>query len=101
METKNRESPEIIAFIDNVSKLSGLMKKLYSKKHLRLRGERYLDNKEVCKMLHISPRTLHHYRDSGKIAYIHITGKILYKESDVLKLIDGNRTEAITFQGWY
>ena len=55
-----------------------------------LNGEKYLTNKDLCKLLHISSRTLQDYRDSGKIGYIQISGKILYKESDILKILEDN-----------
>ena len=53
-----------------------------------LNGEKFLTNKDVCRMLHVSSRTLQDWRDTGKIPFIRIKGKILYRESDVLKLLD-------------
>jgi NDP-sugar pyrophosphorylase family protein len=41
-----------------------------------LNGEKFLSNRDVCKMFHISSRTLQDWRDTGKIPFIQIKGKI-------------------------
>ena len=53
-----------------------------------LGGEVYLTSEEVCKLLHLSSRTLQEYRDSGTIAYYKIGGKILYKQSDIQAMLE-------------
>ena len=51
-------------------------------------GEHFLTGKEVCERLYISPRTLQDYRDKGIIPYTQFAGKILYKVSDLEKLLE-------------
>ena len=53
-------------------------------------GEHYLTGKEVCERLYISPRTLQDYRDRRIIPYTQFAGKILYKESDLERLLEEN-----------
>ena len=53
-------------------------------------GEHYLTGKEVCERLYISPRTLQYYRDRKIIPYTQFAGKILYKASDLIKLLEEN-----------
>ena len=53
---------------------------------------RWMDNQEVCQQLNISPRTLQDYRNNGIIAYYQLGGKILYKESDIERMLA--RTDA-------
>lgn len=53
-----------------------------------LGGERYLTGDEVCEMLHISKRTLQDYRDTGLLGYVQLPGKIIYKESDIMNLLE-------------
>lgn len=53
-------------------------------------GEHYLTGKEVCERLYISPRTLQYYRDRKIIPYTQFVGKILYKASDLIKLLEEN-----------
>ena len=56
-------------------------------------GEHFLTGKEVCEKLYISPRTLQDYRDRRVIPYTQFVGKILYKESDLERLIKNNYKE--------
>ena len=56
-------------------------------------GEHFLTGKEVCERLYISPRTLQDYRDRRIIPYTQFAGKILYKESDLERLLEDNYKE--------
>lgn len=56
-------------------------------------GELFLTGKEVCERLYISPRTLQDYRDKGIIPYTQFAGKILYKASDLERLLEMNYKE--------
>jgi predicted site-specific integrase-resolvase len=55
-----------------------------------LDGERYLIDRELSKILNISRRTLQDYRTGGRIPYYLIGGKILYRESDIEKMLTEN-----------
>jgi hypothetical protein len=55
-----------------------------------LLGETFLTNREVCKTLGLGLRTLQDYRERGLLAYYKIEGKILYKLSDVLLMLENN-----------
>lgn len=52
-----------------------------------LGGERYLIGDEVCERLHVSKRTLQDYRDTGLLGYVQLPGKIIYRKSDIDKLL--------------
>lgn len=47
----------------------------------------WLDNQDVCRMLHISPRTLQTLRDNGTLAYSQISHKTYYKAEDVQRIV--------------
>ena len=49
-----------------------------------------VSGKEVCERLYISPRTLQDYRDRKIIPYTQFAGKILYKASDLEKMLEEN-----------
>ena len=53
-------------------------------------SELFLTGKEVCERLYISPRTLQDYRDRKVIPYTQFAGRILYKASDLEKLLKEN-----------
>jgi len=56
-------------------------------------GEHFLTSKEVCERLYISPRTLQDYRGRRIIPYTQFAGKILYKASDLERLLEMNYKE--------
>lgn len=57
-------------------------------------GERFMTDKELCARLQLSRRTLQDYRNNGVIPYIQLGGKILYRESDIQKILMANYREA-------
>lgn len=52
--------------------------------------ERFLSDSELSELLKVDRRTLKRYRQSGKIPYYKLKGKIIYKESEIYKLIEDN-----------
>ena len=50
-------------------------------------NEQFLTDKEVSVWLKVSRRTLQDYRNNGMIAYYQLGGKILYKESDIERMV--------------
>lgn len=89
-----RESPEIINFFQNIENLSSLLDTQADKYRPVLQGERYITDSELAEKLKLTRRTLVEYRMNGKIPYYKIGGKLLYKESDILRLLENNRMEA-------
>ena len=59
-----------------------------------LGGERFLTDREVSARLKVSRRTLQDYRNNGMIAYYQLGGKVLYKESDIERMLAANYREA-------
>ena len=71
-----------------VSALRGVGKRIVevAQTHKQL----FLTGKEVCERLYISPRTLQDYRDRKIIPYTQFAGKILYKASDLERMLEEN-----------
>lgn len=53
-------------------------------------GEKLYDNFDLCKMLHVSKRTLQRYRTQYGLRYQMLNQKAFYRESDVLRFIEEN-----------
>jgi len=53
-------------------------------------NDQWLDNEDVCKLLRVTKRTLQNYRDNFVLPYSQIGKKILYKASDVQKVLEKN-----------
>ena len=71
------------AFQKLVEKLDAISVKLNNQKETNPLSDVWMDNQDVCELLHISKRTLQHYRDSGKIPFSQVGAKIYYKASDI------------------
>lgn len=52
-----------------------------------LHGERLMTDGELATTLRVSPRALRDYRNEGIIPYIRMKGNILYRESDIEKVL--------------
>ena len=63
-----------------------------------LNGERYITDSELAEKLKLTRRTLADYRMNGRLPYYKVGGKLLYKEKDILVLLEKNRVE--TFDHW-
>jgi hypothetical protein len=81
------------AFNQIVKKLDAINEKLNKEKATTPLSDVWMDNQDVCELLHISKRTLQHYRDTGKIPYSQIGAKIYYKSSDVDVFLNSNYTQ--------
>lgn len=87
MELMTRKHEKIISFFKSLNQISDSLEKLKGIDSV-LNGERYLTDKQLSLKLNISRRTLQDYRTQGIISYIHLGGKILYRESDIEKLLE-------------
>ena len=50
----------------------------------------WVDGADVCEKLGISKRTLQGYRTQRLIPYISLPGKTLYRQSDLLRMLEEN-----------
>lgn len=48
----------------------------------------------LIKLLHTSRRSIQKYRDSGKLTYYKVGGKILYRMIDVNKMLDKHKIQS-------
>lgn len=55
----------------------------------------FFTNDEFMNLMSISVRTSQLWRDQGLISYSQISGKIYYRMSDILKLLDDNYHKSI------
>jgi excisionase family DNA binding protein len=88
MEILDRKSEVIHSFFTGMYEMSETINRALKNRTPHLNGEKFLTREEVCKMLHVSVRTLQEWRKQGKIPFIRLRGKILYKESEVLSRLE-------------
>lgn len=88
MKTITFKDQQILALHKSLELVSAAMKNALDKCKPIFNGESYLTNKYLSRILKISRRTLQDYRSNGIISYIMLGGKVLYRESDVQKMLD-------------
>ena len=89
-ETINKETPEMKQLISGIKGLTNRVRSIAQTHRPLFEGEIYLTGREVCEKLFLSPRTLQDYRDKGIIPYTQIAGKILYRLSDINRILSEN-----------
>ncbi len=89
-----RSDKEVLHFFDEMKRVSDLIDHLLADNRHLLDGENYLTDTELAGKLKLSKRTLLDYRRYGILPYYQIGGKILYRESDIVRLLEKNRKEA-------
>lgn len=92
MDLLTIDTEEIISHQEMITQLRNRIEEILKNYRPVMNGEIYLSGEEVCKLLHISKRTLQQYRDDQILPYIQIGGKIIYKESDILNVLEKNYT---------
>ncbi|KAA6324003.1 hypothetical protein EZS27_026618 [termite gut metagenome] len=93
MEILDKKSTKINSFFSTLDELLDTIQQALKNRTPHLNGEKFLSNRDVYRMLHISSRTLQDWRDTGKIPFIQIKGKIIYKQSEIVKWLERNSVE--------
>lgn len=94
MDLLTNEAEEIIVHQEMITQLRNRIEEILKNYRPVMNGEIYLSGEEVCKLLHISKRTLQQYRDDQILPYIQIGGKIIYKETDLMNVLEQNYVSA-------
>ena len=89
----NMEADDMQMVLSAISGISKRIKEVAQTHKPLLGGEHFLTGQEVCERLYISPRTLQDYRDRRIIPYTQFAGKILYKESEIERILKNNYRE--------
>ncbi|HUI33186.1 MAG TPA: helix-turn-helix domain-containing protein [Dysgonamonadaceae bacterium] len=90
MDLLTNDTKEIIEQQEMIIQLRNRIEKILKNYRPVMNGEIFLSGEDVCKLLHISKRTLQQYRDDNILPYIQIGGKIIYKETDLLSVLEQN-----------
>ncbi len=83
-----------IGFMEQLDTMLDGIESMNEKSKASFGNERFLTDKEVSAWLKVSRRTLQDYRNNGMVSYYQLGGKILYKESDIEKLVMGGYRNA-------
>jgi excisionase family DNA binding protein len=84
----------VVSFFKAIDRMLDGIENLVRNHKPTLNGERYLNDKEVAARLRVSRRTMQDYRNDGRIPYYQLGGKLLYKESDIQRMLDEGYKDA-------
>lgn len=90
MKHIGNSNDDVLALLELLVRIKNELLFIRENFHPLLWGEIYLTGDQVCAMLHISRRTLQQYRDDGLIPFIKLERKILFRETDIVKVLEEN-----------
>lgn len=93
-EPMTKDNEKVMYLLNRMNRLLENMDSLTENYKPVLGGERFLTDKELSGILKVSRRSLQDYRNEGKIPYIQLGGKILYRESDIEDVLKTGYREA-------
>ncbi len=88
------KTERIVSFFKSIDRMLDGIEGMVRNCKPTLNGERYLTDKEVSARLKVSRRTLQDYRTEGRIPYCQLGGKVLYRESDIQRVLDSGYRDA-------
>jgi len=88
---------KVVSFFEKINRIAKQVEMISVSTNPSLSGERYITDKELSVALKISRYTLWEYRCQGILPYYEIGGKILYKESDIEKVMQKHHFESFKF----
>ena len=83
-----------VGFMEQLDSMLDGIESMNEKSKASFGNERFMTDKEGSAWLKVSRRTLQDYRNNGMVSYYQLGGKILYKESDIEKLVMGGYRNA-------
>jgi excisionase family DNA binding protein len=93
-EIITKDTERVVRFFKSLDRMLDGIESMVKNHKPTLNGERYLTDREVSARLRLSRRTLQDYRDQGRIPYCQLGGKILYRESDIQRMLEQNYRDA-------
>ena len=94
MEAITFKDQQILDLHKSLEQVSAALKNALDECKPLFNGERYLTDRDLSRILKISRRTLQDYRSNGIISYIMLGGKVLYRESDIQRILDNAYNKA-------
>ena len=88
------KTERVVSFFKSIDRMLDGIEGMVRNCKPTLGGEHYLTDKEVSVKLRVSRRTLQDYRDQGRIPYYQLGGKVLYRESDIQRVLDNGYRDA-------
>ena len=96
----DKKDPRIDVMFQGLEKTERMLLAMEDMPKSLFNGERFLTDEELSKVLRVSSRTLLEYPTFGRIPNDMVQGKALYKESDIMKILDDAYKRCREEQRW-
>ena len=96
----DEKDPRIDVMFQGLEKMEKMLSVIENMPKSLFNSERVLTDEELSKILRVSRRTLQEYRTFGVVPYYMVQGKALYKESDIMKILDDTYKRCREEQRW-
>jgi len=89
-----KEDDRIKKVFKQIEQIKGQIKAIERCDHPLFNGDRFITDADLSAKLIISRRTLQEWRTNGLLGFIRMGGKVIYRESDIEKLLKDNYEDA-------
>jgi len=96
----DRQDPRIMDLLRRLANVEKALDKLEPDIRKRFRGDRFVNDEELSRLLKVSRRTLHEYRMGRILPYYQMQGKILYRESEIQDFLDSIHRGSLGGEDW-
>lgn len=96
----DKQDPRVADLLRRLENTDKALDRLEPACRKTFKGDRFMTDEELSRLLRISRRTLQEYRTARIIPYYLIQGKALYKESEIEKLLEDAHRKCAEEQKW-
>lgn len=96
----DRNAPRIMDLLHRMSNVEKALDRLEPDVRKSFRGDRFVNDEELSRLLKVSRRTLHEYRMERILPYYQMQGKVLYRESEIQEFLESIHRKSLDGEEW-
>ena len=96
----DRQDPRVADLLRRLGNIGQALGQVESVARPMFKGDRFLTDEELSRLLKVSRRTLQEYRTARLIPYYIVQGKALYRESEIQSLLEKAHRKCVEEQKW-
>lgn len=96
----DRHDPRVADLLRRLGNIGQALERVESVTRHIFKGDRFMTDEELSRMLKVSRRTLQEYRTARLIPYYLVQGKALYRETEIQRLLETAHRKCVDGQKW-
>lgn len=96
----DRQDPRVADLLRRLGNIGQALGQVESVARPMFKGDRFLTDEELSRLLKVSRRTLQEYRTARLIPYYIVQGKVLYRESEIQNFLEKAHRKCVEEQKW-